>query len=205
VSSTVAKLGHERPQLLARSRIEPSGRLVEEHDRRAPDQPGGEIESPAHASRVGAGAAVGGLGEGEALEQFIGAASGGDPGQPAQPAHHLEVLAPGQLLVDGRELAGEADPAADRERRGDDVVPEHGCVAAGRRLQRREDPDQRRLAGAVGSEQAEHGSGRYLEVEPVERDHVPEPHPQPVRLDRGTVRSIDRCRRHRHRRSLRPR
>jgi hypothetical protein len=44
-------------------------------------------------------------------------------------AHHLQVLAPGEDLVDRRELAGQADLPAHAERVGDDVPAEHGGAA----------------------------------------------------------------------------
>ena len=44
-----------------------------------------------------------------------------------------------------------------------------------RREDGREDPDRRGLAGAVGTEEAEHGAGRNLEVDAIQGDDRPEP------------------------------
>ena len=104
--------------------IEARGRLVEQHHGRAAGQARAEVEPAPHAAGVGGDAAVGGLGQPEALEHVGGAGLGLAHRQPVEPPDHLEVLAPGELLVDGGELAREPDPAADRQRLGDDVVAE---------------------------------------------------------------------------------
>ena len=114
-----------RPQLLPRARVEAGRRLVEQHHRRAADQPRGQVEPAAHAAGVGRRAPVGGLGEREAFQQLARAPARLRTAEPVQPPDHLQVLAPGQLLVHGRELPGQADAPADRQRLGGHVVAEH--------------------------------------------------------------------------------
>ena len=100
------------PEPDAAARVEPGRRLVEEEDRRAGDQRRGEVEAAAHAARVGADQAVGGVAEVEVLQQLGGARPRLALRQVVEPPDHLEVLGPGQVLVDRRVLAGEADPRA---------------------------------------------------------------------------------------------
>ena len=73
-------------------------------------------------------------------------------------ADHLEVLEAGQVLVDGRVLAGQADAGAQRSRLLDGV--ESGDAGGRRRRLSRvvEDAHRGRLAGAVRAEQSEHAS-----------------------------------------------
>ena len=100
------------PQREPAARVEPGGRFVEEDHRRARHQRGREVETAAHAARVGLGEPAAGVGELEALEQLVGALAGLGTAHVVEPADHLEVLATGQVLVDGRVLAGQPDPRA---------------------------------------------------------------------------------------------
>jgi hypothetical protein len=91
-----------------------------------------------------------------------------------QDPHELEVLAPGQVLVDRRVLARQADDRAQRVRVADDVVPgDPGLPPVGRK-QRRQDADHGRLARAVGAQQPEDRTARDLYVDAIERVHVSE-------------------------------
>ena len=66
-----------------------------------------------------------------------------------EPAEHPEVLAPGQVLVDRRVLAGEADQLAHGLCVPKDVQIADRGAAGVEAEQRREDPHRRRLARAV--------------------------------------------------------
>ncbi len=74
--------------------------------------------------------------------------------EPVDAGEEVEVLAHGQILVEREPLAHVADVPADRLALGGDVEAEHGGVARGGGQQAAQDPDQRRLARAVRSEQA---------------------------------------------------
>ena len=87
-------------------------------------------------------------------------------------AEHPQVLAPGQVLVDGRVLAGEADRLAHRLRLAEDVEAGDACAAGVRLQQRRQDADRRRLARSVRPQQAEDGAFLHLEVDAVEGAHL---------------------------------
>ena len=82
-----------------------------------------------------------------------------------EPADHLEVLGPGQVLVDGGVLAGEPDLVAHPVGVGQHVDARHLGAAAVGHQQRGQDPHRRRLAGPVGAEQAEDGALGDGEVE----------------------------------------
>ena len=98
------------------ARVEPGGRLVEEDHRRPRDQRRGEVEPPPHPARVGADQPPARLGEVEALQQLGGARLRFALRQVVELADHLQVLEPGQVFVDRRVLAGEADPLPQQRR-----------------------------------------------------------------------------------------
>ena len=164
------ELAHDRPDLVAAARIEPGRGLVEEQDPRAREQARREIQAAPHTARVGARGAIRSVRQVETLEQLGGAAPGLVPRELEQAPEHLQVLAPGQDLVDGRELPGQPEQLANRGGLAHDVVPEDLCSTLLRREQRGEDPDQRGLSGAVRAEQPEHCPLGHLEVDAGERD-----------------------------------
>ena len=98
------------PRRLRGSR--PGGGLVEEQQSRSADEGAGQVEATAHAARVGLDRAVGGVDEVELLEQLVRTCVGLLGGQLVEPPEEPQVLAAGEVLVDGRVLAGEADDAA---------------------------------------------------------------------------------------------
>ena len=111
------------PEAEAATGVEPGGGLVEEEQARSPDEGRREVEPPPHAARVGLRDAVARVVERELHEQLVGAPARLRAGQLVEPAEHPEVLAPREVLVDRRVLAGEADqlahaPARRARRRG---------------------------------------------------------------------------------------
>ena len=114
----VAEVG---PEVEPVGGVEPGRRLVEQEHPRPGDETGAEVDAAAHAARVRLQLAVGRVGERHPFEH-LGRALGGEPlRQAREPPDHLEVLAPGQRLVDRRVLAGETDAPAHRGRLLDDV------------------------------------------------------------------------------------
>jgi hypothetical protein len=109
------------------------------------------------------------LGQVEQVDQFLRATPGGPPAEVVEPAHHFQVLEAGQVFVDGRVLAGDADdPPHGPGVLGDvDAVDQRG--AGIRPDQRGQHLDGRGLARAVRAEQRLHRSARNRQVEPVER------------------------------------
>ena len=78
------------------------------------DDAGGEVEPAAHAARVVLDEPAGRLGKPERVEQLVGAGLRVGAPKPEQPADQDQVLAPGQVLVDRGELAGQARPRRGR-------------------------------------------------------------------------------------------
>jgi hypothetical protein len=149
------------PEAEPAARVEPGRGLVEEDDRRARDQGGREVEAPSHAARVRLDDSVGGLGEVEALEQLGGAPLRLTLRQVVKAPDHDEVLGAGQVLVDRRKLAGEADARAQLGALLDHVHPGDLRAAAIRPQQGREDAHRGRLSGPVRAEEAEHRPGLH--------------------------------------------
>ena len=172
--AVVDELADELPDTDPALGVEAGGRLVEEQHRRPVHERRREVEASAHAPRVGARRPVGGVDEVEALEQVGRARRDAGAGEMRELCHHAKVLAPGEVVVDGCVLAGETDAGSNRGRVSHHVDAEHASPARVGPHGRGEHPDGGGLAGAVGAEQPEHGSGGHCEVDSVERDHVAE-------------------------------
>ena len=113
--------------------------------------------------------AVGGLIELELGEQLGCARPRRGAIDATEPPDHLQVLEPGEVLVDGRVLAGEADLRTQLGGVVDDVEADDSGLATARRQQRGQDSHRCGLAGAVGPEQPEHGTRLDLEVDSAQR------------------------------------
>ncbi len=111
----------------------------------------------------------------EPLEQLVGPRACLTDREVEQPADVLEVLEPGEPLVDGRVLAGEPDPRPGAPRLGDHVdAVDHRATRVGLQ-QRGQDANRGRLARAVRPEQSEHRRALDLEVDAAQRLGVAEP------------------------------
>ena len=104
-----------------------------------------------------------------------------------QAPDHRQVLQAGEVFVDRRVLAGEADPLAQRGGVAAHVQAEHAGAAGVGLQQRRQHAHERRLARAVGPEQAEHLALARGQVDAVERAHIAEALDQSLHLDRRAV------------------
>ena len=80
---------------------------------------------------------------------------GGAPAHVVEPPDHLEVLEAGHVLVDRGVLARNADPSAQPRGIREDVDAVHPCSTAVGLEEGGQNPQRRRLAGAVRPEQAE--------------------------------------------------
>ena len=157
--------------------VEPSGRLVEEDDRRIPDQTHRDVEAATHAPRVGRRPAFAGVGESETVELLVG-----DPArmiEVAQLGDQHEVLAPGENLVDRCELAGEADRFAHVGALRGHVEPVDQGTPGVSLKQRGEDLDDRGFAGSVGAEQSHDAAPLDVEVDAAQHVEVTEGLHQP--------------------------
>ena len=96
-----------------------------------------------------------------------------------------KVLLRGQVGIERRVLEHEPDVAPHLTPLRDDVVAGDVRVPAGRVDQRAQDADGRRLAGAVGPEEAERLARRDLEVDSGDRLDVAVALLEVTNLDRG--------------------
>ncbi|CAM5578852.1 hypothetical protein SVIOM342S_02120 [Streptomyces violaceorubidus] len=156
------------PHVVAGAGVEAGGGLVEEDDPGAADQGHGDVEAALHAAGVGGGGLLRGLGEAEAFQQVGGDPLALAPGDQVQVRHEEHVLLAGDQTVHGRELPGDTDGAAHGLRGGGEVVARHPDLSAVGADEGGEDLDRGGLAGAVRSEQREHGPGRDAQVDAVE-------------------------------------
>ena len=88
--------------------------------------------------------------------------------QAEQLADQDEVLGAGEVLVDRRVLAGEADGPAHLVGLGRHVVAADPRDAGVRLQQGRQDAHGGGLAGAVGTEDAQHGAGGHRQRDAVQ-------------------------------------
>ena len=102
------------------------------------------------------------LGELEAGQQVIRDLAGAF--QVPQPGHQHQVLPPGEDLVHGRELPGEAEGLPHLRTLPGDVEAIHGGRPRVGLEQRGQDIHDRGLARAVGAEQGEDAAPRHVEV-----------------------------------------
>src|SRR6266511_1236523 len=183
------EFAEHRPEVAAAVRVESGGGLVEEEDGRRGDQAGGEVESPAHAARVGLDGLACRVGEVERGEQLGGPGARDPAREVVEAADHLQVGASGQQLVHRRLLAGEADAWTHARRLADDVEAVNEGASLVRPQQRRQDANGGRLAGAVAAEQAQHATPGDLEVDLAQRPVWPEAFAEAL----GTDGVIDRA------------
>jgi hypothetical protein len=181
------QLADDGPQLGAALNVEARGGLVQKEYRRALHEGGGHVEAPPHAARVGAHRPVGGVAQVETREQLVGARPHVGAAHLGEPADETQVLAAGEVGVDGRALAGEPDLKAHLRTLAHDVVAHDLGVAAVGAQDGGQHAHRGRLAGAVGAEQAEDAARRHLEVDAVERRDRAESLGQPFHQD-GCIR-----------------
>ena len=127
-----------------------------------------QVEPALHPAGVAANLAVGCVGQPDALQQLGRARGAFGLRQPVQAALELEVLAPCQEVVERRLLQRRADPAAHVRALRGHVEAGDRRAARRRREQRREDMDRRRLACAVGPEEAVDLTGLDLKLDSVD-------------------------------------
>jgi len=155
------------------------------------DERRGEVEPAPHAAGVRARRTVGGLADAELGEELCGPLAGVAAVQLVEPADEDDVLPTREVLVDGGELAGEADAGPHRLGLMRNVVTVHGAGTAVRAQHGGEHAHHRRLACAVGPEQAEHRALGDGEADALDRLHVAEVLLEVVGDDRTLCHSLD--------------
>jgi hypothetical protein len=146
------------PHLGARLGIEPCRGLVEEEHLRAVEQTHGHIQAALHATGVGLRLAVCGVGQPQALERVGHPFAKLSASDSVELALQDEVLATGRLGIGPVLLADDADRPACPDRIGEDVDAGDPRAAAVGLAERRQDPDGRRLSGAIRAKQAKDGA-----------------------------------------------
>ena len=139
--------------------------------------------------RVGLDPVVAARGEADARQRAVDPAVRASRSRAA--AWTCRFSRPVRCAVKARLLDDRADA---RERRGavaGQVVAEQAHAARGRLGEAEQQPDQRRLAGAVGAEEAEGDAARHLEVDAVERRAIAEPLAQIGGVDRQGTAAIE--------------
>jgi len=156
-------------QLVTDARVEPDGRLVEEQHLGLRHQRPGDLQPSPLPAAVAGNRPVGEAAEAEGVEHV------GNPGpnlvaaQPPQAGMDLEVAPAGERAVDDGLLEHHGARSPGSPRLAAHVVPGDTGSATGRHHSRRQHPDRRRLARAVGTEEAEDLAGRDREVDPLHR------------------------------------
>ncbi len=159
------------PQVVAALGVETGGGLVQEQDDRPGHQCGGQVEPAAHATGIGLEDPVAGIFETELGEQLLRPAGHRRTAHVVEVPDHLQVLATGQVLVDGGVLPGQADDAAHQGSLLAHVVPDHPGSSAVRLEDGGQDAHGRRLARSVWTEEAEDGALGGIEAHSVEGAH----------------------------------
>src|SRR6516165_4928111 len=150
-----------------RVRVEAGCRLVENGDLRSLHQNLGKAKALAHAAREGGNALLGVLGEPYPLERVGDALFALGEAEADQARGVAEIVGGAEPVVEADHVRQVADAALDRERLARRIEAEHAHLAAGDFRQPQQHQDGRRLAGAVGAEQAEN-----LAAPDVKRDMV---------------------------------
>src|SRR3712207_6155803 len=147
---------HQLSDLPRRGDVEAEGGFVEEQDPRVVEQAAGEVHLLALPGRQRADPPTTLLAHPDRVDQLVDSAPTLLPSEPVELAEHPELLADRQdpvarLLAAGDHVHDPADPFLVPA----DVEPEDARRPVAGEEQRREDLDQGRLAGAVGSQQPE--------------------------------------------------
>ena len=141
--------------VVAALQIDADGRLVEDDQARAVQQPGREVEAALHAAGEAAHRLARSILQPGQRQRPLDPLGQLGAAQAVQAAEEAQVLPRGQILVQGQVLWHQADGAAGGERVARQIVTGHARAAPAGRDHAAHHRDGRGLAGAVGSEQAE--------------------------------------------------
>ncbi len=156
------------PDRDARHGVEPGRRLVEDEDPRLVHEAARDLEPPPHAARERLHGLVGPLQQIDRREQVVDRALALLRREAVELREDRHVLPGREVQVRGHRLRDHADRLAHAVRVAHDVEAVHARMPGARHHERREHPDQRRLARAVRAEQAEHLAVLHVEVHLVD-------------------------------------
>ena len=167
-----SQLADQRPELGADLRVEADGRLVEEDELRVVDEAAGQQQAAAHPAGELVDGVFAAVAQPRQVERRVD--RGGDVLDPVEAGEDREVVLDGDVDVEVVELGDDAHHRPRRLRFARQLVVEDAQLAGvGDRLAG-EQPHRRRLAGAVGAEQAEADPLGHVELEPVDRRDLAE-------------------------------
>ena len=112
--------------------------------------------------------------EPDELEHLVDAAAPDGGSESVQCCEELEVLLPGERRIEADLLRRQPDASPHLGRVADRARAEYQHVAARRQQQGGEHGERRRLARAVGAEEAERLAGGDLQGDPADRLEAPE-------------------------------
>ncbi len=177
------QVGDDAPELPAGDRVDSGRWLVEQEQVGLVHECGRERELLLHAARQVLGVAALERRESRELERGLGAPGPLGLGHTPQPREEVEVLAHGEVLIERKALRHVADARLDASGLSEDRRAEDLGVAFVGREHRCEQPNQRRLARAVGADEAEDLASADLKIDVIDSDQIPEPVSEPARDD----------------------
>ena len=163
------QIADHRPDAEAAGRVKPGRWFIQEQHRRAGHQARREVETPPHAAGVALQDSVGGVRELEGTQQFLRSCPRVAPLHPAQLADHVQVLPPGEHLVQGGGLRRDADVPAHRGRVADHVEPGDPGMTGIRQRERRQDAHGCRLARPIGAEHTKDCARAHSQIDAGQR------------------------------------
>jgi hypothetical protein len=176
----MAQVSDQVLDLPRRHGIEPGGRLVQEEELGTVDQCSRQGQALLHALAVVACLLVSPVCEVKDLQQACDAGRDLAPRHAVQRGIDLKVFPARQALIEGRGLGQDPGALAQRGALVHRRQPQHLGCARGRGQHPVQQPDGRRLAGAVVAEEAEHLACLDLQGQTVHCNSRPEVAGQPV-------------------------
>ena len=158
------------PEIDPRPGIEPGGRLVEQEQLGAMEQALGDLDPPLQAAGKCLDQLAGAIAQIEFKQEMIDPRPQRRARQAVEAPLMGEVFAHLQFLVEARRLENHPEPAAQRARVAPEIEPENAGRTACWPNESGKNAEERRLASAVGSEEAEDFARRDPERDLVERD-----------------------------------
>jgi hypothetical protein len=200
------------PELAARQRVDPRGRLVQEQDVRLVHERRCHRQALLESQRQVTAVVTGMLPEFEGLQRPVNAPPAPRPVETVGTGEKAQVLQHAEIRVKGKTLCHVAQPRARLGRGMAQVEPGHLYLSGRHRQQPAEHAKGGGLAGAIGAQQTEDLALLHAEADALNRIEIPEAALQVADLDYcalpgGSRWRLPRCR-HRgltgHRRVLEP-
>ena len=165
---------HDADHALARADVETDGRLVEQQQAGAMQQGAGDLDTPRLAAGQSAHLLVGAIREADDGQGLLGALSGLAAPDAVQRGVVHEVLGQREILVERARLEDDTEALQGRARPPAHVVAQNADLARDVVVETRDEREERRLAGAVETEQHGEGAARDRDGDVVEHEVVAE-------------------------------